>query len=201
MEEHKAHVSKRTGEIEWYTPQEFTDAARRVMGEIDLDPASNKFANEKIGAINYYTKEQDGLILPWKGRIWMNPPFGVIIKRFIEKLCIEFASGNVTEAIVLTNNATETNWFKRMTEHASIVCFVCHRISFWHQDRKKGTALQGQTITYFGQNHERFVNEFSKFGFIAWIDLGEFYDATNRRMGQWRPSAKRISRTDGEKRI
>ena len=31
------HVSENTGQPEWYTPQKFIDAARTVLGEIDLE--------------------------------------------------------------------------------------------------------------------------------------------------------------------
>ena len=65
-----------SGNTEWYTPPKYTEAARQVMGEIDLDPASSKIANKMHKATKIFTKAQNGLNKTWKGRVFMNHPFG-----------------------------------------------------------------------------------------------------------------------------
>jgi hypothetical protein len=42
-----------TGEQEWYTPQPYIDAAREVLGTIDLDPATSLQAQERIQAARF----------------------------------------------------------------------------------------------------------------------------------------------------
>ena len=65
-----------SGENEWYTPEKYVEAARKVLGKIDLDPASSKPANKIIKATKFYTLADDGLKQPWNGRLWLNPPYG-----------------------------------------------------------------------------------------------------------------------------
>ena len=52
---------------EWYTPAKYIEAARGVLGAIDLNPASRLAANEIVQAAKFYSKQQDGLSLPWCG--------------------------------------------------------------------------------------------------------------------------------------
>lgn len=164
INETKPHVVNNTGDNEWYTPVEYIEAAREVMGSIDLDPASNDFANETVKAGLYYTAETNGLDKEWFGNIWMNPPYSTaLIKQFAEKL----ATSDFEQAIVLVNNATETGWFLQMIKKASAVVFPTGRIRFEKTDRTGNAPLQGQAFIYCGDNTERFFEVFGKYGWCA----------------------------------
>jgi len=78
---------------DWRTPRKYLDAARDVMGAIDLDPATSKEANETVEAALFYTEDDDGLQQPWKGRVWLNPPYGGNARLFIERLTREYEVG------------------------------------------------------------------------------------------------------------
>ncbi len=162
-----AHVSQNTGENEWYTPAPFIDAAIEVMGGIDLDPASSSEANKLVGADTFYTKENSGLDQPWEGRVWLNPPYtSDLVTRFADKLTREYKADRVDQACLLTNNATETQWFQKTVRVANAVCFPDGRITYWNPDRTSRTPLQGQVVLYFGSEVRRFRSTFGGLGAV-----------------------------------
>ncbi len=163
-----AHVGQNSGNNEWYTPSEYIEAARDVMGAIDLDPASSEVANAIVGAAKFYTADDNGLLYDWRGKVWMNPPYAQpAIADFCAKMREEFIAERVTEAIVLVNNATETAWFQSLISAATAVCFPLARIRFWSPDRTSATPLQGQAVVYLGANFDAFIARFMAFGWCA----------------------------------
>lgn len=167
----KPHIMNNSGNNEWYTPKEYIEAAREVMGDIDYDPATSDMANKIVGAKRYDTIESNGLMSAWHGRVWLNPPYAAdLVSQFIGKLKAEVISKRVTEAIVLVNNATETIWFNMLIEIATAFIFPNTRVKFYLPDGKTGTPLQGQAIIYIGANSELFMNVFKRFGWGAYLD-------------------------------
>lgn len=162
-----AHVSKNSGENEWYTPQNYIDAAREAMGGIDLDPASSKAANAIVGASVFFSADDDGLTQDWIGRVWMNPPYSKdLIGQFAEKFAESVESGSLTAGCVLVNNATETKWFQRLAGVSSTICFPAGRVKFWHPERESA-PLQGQAVLYAGKDSKAFLKAFQDFGFCG----------------------------------
>lgn len=168
----KAHVARATGENEWYTPPEYIEAARTVMGGIDCDPASSEIANRTVKATTFYTKDTDGLRpdAAWGKRVWMNPPYAQpLIVHFAEALVARVQGGEVERACVLVNNATETEFFQRLLAIARAVCFPKGRIQFLDAKGKAtGAPLQGQAILYIGgSDGDGFADAFDCFGKVV----------------------------------
>ena len=100
----------------------------------------------------------------------MNPPYGSeTIAAFIDKFVDEYNIGNITEGIVLVNNATETGWFRNLASVANSVVFPQGRIRYESSSRESLAPLQGQAFLYFGTNADRFFEVFSEIGWGAII--------------------------------
>ena len=97
-------INQTSGKTEWYTDPEILAAARRLMGTIDLDPASSAAANKHVQAKTFFatpsyrivgqyetTVSGKVFVLPvrdyenmggvsfgrrWHGKVWLNHPFG-----------------------------------------------------------------------------------------------------------------------------
>jgi phage N-6-adenine-methyltransferase len=163
-----SHRTGFTGNFEWYTPAEYVERARRVLGVIDLDPASSALAQETVRATRYFTKEDDGLGQEWHGRVWLNPPYNQpVIEQFIDKLVEETVAGRTTQAILLTHNSSDTAWFHKAAISAAAFCFTRGRIAFVDTEGERDAPKQGQMFFYFGKKIQPFKAEFSDVGTIV----------------------------------
>ncbi|MBW1784812.1 MAG: hypothetical protein JRL30_29220 [Deltaproteobacteria bacterium] len=160
-----AHVALNSGNNEWYTPPEYIDAAKLVMGSIDTDPASSKAANQTVGAKKYYDVKADGLAKKWAGNVWMNPPYAQpLINEFCDTFCEKYKGMEFTQGCVLVNNATETEFGQKMLVLCDAVCFPNGRVKFLDPEGKPGAPLQGQMVLYFGREARKFISAFAEFG-------------------------------------
>jgi phage N-6-adenine-methyltransferase len=157
-----------TGENEWYTPALYLTAAREVLGEIDLDPASSEHAQKTVQAKRIFTAQDDGLSQEWHGKIWLNPPYAQpLMSQFITKLMTELTVGHAQEAILLTHNYTDTGWFHEAAGQAHMICFTRGRVRFVDAEGTEAAPTQGQAFFYFGPQSEEFRLVFREFGFVA----------------------------------
>lgn len=162
------HGTQGTGMDEWYTPSKYLESARKVLGGIELDPASSVVAQEAVQAERYFTINDDALKHEWKARsVFMNPPYSTEkVFDFISKLRDELTAGHVESAILLTNALTDTSWFHIAEEVAALICFTRGRIKFIKDGEEGASPTFGQAFFYFGDEPERFKEHFLEYGFI-----------------------------------
>jgi hypothetical protein len=159
------YINATSGDVEFYTPLNIVEAARETMdGLIDVDPASSADANERIGAVVYWTKETDGLSQDWHGNVWMNHPFGRgLNEKWINKLVSEYESGRTKQACCITFASTSEAWFRPLLKRPQ--CFLVPRTNYLLPD---GTVYKGVTkgsvVTYLGPNVHRFADCFKHLG-------------------------------------
>ena len=164
----RAHAMYNTGENEWYTPSDLIECARLFLGTIDLDPASSALANETVRACTWYGVEHDGLAQRWQGRVWMNPPYARgLIERFVERLMESHLAGDVPEALILVNNATDTRWFHHLQSapHRHTLA-LSYRVKFLSPEGRDPNAMQGQVVVYLGSRRAEFALAFSAHGVV-----------------------------------
>ncbi|KKM16500.1 hypothetical protein LCGC14_1685200 [marine sediment metagenome] len=170
------------GSAEWYTPSKYIEAARSVMGGINLDPASCAEANKIVKADRFFTVEDDGLLQKWHTfALWLNAPGstkrGVSNQAIWQRQLISaYRAGHVRQAILLIFNSsgTETQWFQELLGRYPL-CLTDHRIKFIppegvYENTKKNAPVHGNAFVYFGNRPYVFSSVFQQFGKIipAW---------------------------------
>ena len=108
--------------VEWYTPPEIFVA----LGlRFDLDPAAPPGGVSWVPAKRSYSRLDDGLAQPWHGRVWLNPPYGPGINRWLERLAVH---GN---GLALVFARSDASWFHEACRQATAVCLIAGRLRFY----------------------------------------------------------------------
>jgi phage N-6-adenine-methyltransferase len=118
-------VHFRSDSCEWSTPQDFFDAQHQRFG-FTLDVCASP-ENAKCPA--FYTRADDGLARPWRGRVWCNPPYGRGIGEWVEKAWRSVESGEAEVVVCLVPSRTDTAWWHAWAMRAEIE-YLCGRLSF-----------------------------------------------------------------------
>jgi len=93
---------------EWETPDEIFLPLQEEFG-LDLDVCAT---DENAKLPRYYTKEQDGLVQPWDGRVWCNPPYGRgLIEPWVSRAANESWDGHAPIVVCLLPAWTDRRWF------------------------------------------------------------------------------------------
>jgi phage N-6-adenine-methyltransferase len=107
----------------WATPQKFFDKYD-AMYKFTLDVCADK---DNAKCANFYTVEDNGLIQPWQGVCWMNPPYGREIGAWLKKAHESSLKG--ATVVCLVPARTDTKWWHDYAMHGQIE-FIKGRLKF-----------------------------------------------------------------------
>lgn len=133
---------------EWYTPAWLFEALGLTF---DLDPCSPPGGLPWIPARKFYAlPEADGLVLGWRGLVWLNPPYGRETPRWLARMASFWAAGT-TQGIALVFARTDTAWFGEAVTTATAILFLAERVQFVDasgqpplvQDKRTGKMRKG----------------------------------------------------------
>ena len=134
----------------WLTPPEILKA----LGPFDLDPCCPvdmpwKTAREMIAYPN------DGLAINWRGRVWLNPPYGPETGKWLSRLA------DHGRGIALVFARTETaDWHEHIWQRASAILFLKGRLHFHDAAgvRAKANAGAPSALVAYGR-HDAIILE------------------------------------------
>lgn len=128
---------------EWYTPPHVFEALGCTF---DMDVASPGAHVTPWIPTNHFIL-RDSLQQPWRGFIWMNPPFGPRngIIPWLDKF---FTHAN---GIALTPDRTSAPWWQQFAPMADLILFVSPRLKFIGADGMPGRSpAQGTCLMAVG---------------------------------------------------
>jgi hypothetical protein len=118
-----------TGKEDWLTPPWILNE----LGSFDLDPCS-PIKRPWSTAKKHFTAVDNGLIRPWVGRVWLNPPYGKETPRWMQRMS-EHGDGGIALVFARTETATFFPW---IWDYAYSFLFIKKRLSFYTLEGKKG---------------------------------------------------------------
>lgn len=139
------HQSAAMKNDEWLTPPHVLQA----LGPFDLDPCAPVVRPWPMAA-EHYTAHDGGLTKPWRGRVWLNPPYGQETGRWMQRLA-EHGNG-----IALIFARTETAiFFPWVWEYATAWLFLKGRLHFHYVDGTRAAANSGapSVLVAYGDNN------------------------------------------------
>lgn len=108
---------------EWYTPLDIL----RPLGQFDLDPCSPIVRPWDTAKV-HYTIVDNGLLLPWNGRVWLNPPYGHKAKAWIERM-----SEHLNGIALLFARTDTAAWQRFIFPYCSSLFFLEGRVDFYNR--------------------------------------------------------------------
>tara|TARA_Y100000401_G_scaffold55907_1_gene44278 strand:+ start:19707 stop:20198 length:492 start_codon:yes stop_codon:yes gene_type:complete len=143
-EKMKVHYSSTTNE--WATPNDLFEALDDEFG-FTLDPCAT---DDNHKCKKYYTKETNGLIQDWRDEVvFMNPPYGRAIGKWVEKAAHETAHQDCTVVCLIPARPDTKYWHNYIFPYASEIRFLKGRVKFG--DGAAGAPFPSAIVIFEGR--------------------------------------------------
>ena len=137
----KVHFSSNSNE--WATPKGLFD----ILDEeflFTLDPCATK---DNAKCSKFYTQEDDGLSQDWGGeRVFMNPPYGREIGKWIKKAYEEYEKGAIVVCLIPARTDTRY-WHDYIFPHATIR-FLKGRVKFENGNKPQSAPFPSAVVIF-----------------------------------------------------
>lgn len=120
----------------WLTPPFIIEA----LGPFDLDPCACPLPRPWSTASTHWTREDNALGRAWRGRVWLNPPYGS--KATIAPWMRRVAEHGDGVALIFARTETAI-FFETVWERATSVLFLKGRLCFYRKDGTLPRSDQG----------------------------------------------------------
>jgi hypothetical protein len=130
------------------TPPYILAPVRRLLGGIELDPCTEP--DNPTGADRFYCPPQDGCVLPWDARTDVNPPYGEVRGRWVDRCIAE--AGRGTKIVLLMPAHPDTRIFQQAFAACTTCVFVRGRLEFGllRPNRRQEAASHGSALFGLG---------------------------------------------------
>lgn len=137
----------------WETPPELWQGilARLKISHFDLDPCSPTY-DGPVKALKHFTEHDNGLFHPWRGHVWVNPPYGRALSEWIDKAIQEHQQQRTSSIVALVPSRTGTQWWHRAINGGARPEFLTGRIRFWRDGQPGDTAPFDSALLWWLQD-------------------------------------------------
>ena len=130
---------------DWSTPQDLFDDCNQIFG-FTLDACALPH-NAKCS--RYYSPVDDGLAQPWAGTVWMNPPYGRTIGKWMRKAWETSRKG--ATVVCLVPARVDTRWWHDYAVRGQVT-FLRGRLKFGGTGGTENSAPFPSALVVFGNS-------------------------------------------------
>lgn len=124
------HAGNASTSQEWETPAALLEALSTVFGRFDLDPCAPRKSRVRVRARTHWTEDDDGLTLPWHGLVFVNPPYGRSLARWVAKAQNEVELGHAKTVVALLPARPDTAYWHTHIAGKAAIYFLRGRLRF-----------------------------------------------------------------------